>query len=156
MNKEVKAQTWAREILKKEGYNIFANSRNREIVTYRSLHVVMCRKNLKWSLDKIASFYKDNGKKSYDHSTALHAERMFEQYCFYDSNLIETMEFLSALTDGLTDKFISLEVKLGYIDSEFYDSVSGCLNEALELTRLKNQEHIQDELKRKKTERFYA
>jgi len=156
MRSEIKAQTWARSIRKTTGYNVFENTRRREIVTYRSLHVVMCRKNLGWSLERIGKFYRDNGKKSYDHATVLHAERMFEQYCFYDKELMNTMQVLSDMVDDNSIKLSSLQTKLKYIDPEFYDAVDNCMAEAFRLTSLKNEEKIQEDKKRKEEEKLYA
>jgi len=156
MTQEVVAQTWARMIKKSTGKNVFANTRRRDVVTYRSLHVHMCRKTLKWSLQRICDFYKSNGKKSYDHATVLHAQKMFEQYCYYDKELMETMEVLSGITTNDDAILQSLQAKLNYIDPEFYGSISNCMEEAFNLTSLKNQETVQQDIKRKKEEKLYA
>lgn len=156
MRSQIKAQTWARAIKKTTGIDVFQNTRRRDVITYRSLHVVMCRKNLKWSLEKIGKFYMSNGKKSYDHATVLHAERMFEQYCFYDKDLMVTMGILTDMVDDSAAVLHSLQTKLNYINPEFYDAIGECLSSAFEMTSLKNAQDIREEKKRKKEEKYYA
>lgn len=156
MRSEIKAQTWARSIKKTTGIDVFQNTRRRDVVTYRSLHVVMCRKNLKWSLEKIGRFYMSNGKKSYDHATVLHAQNMFEQYCFYDKDLMVTLGVLTDMVDDSAAVLHSLQTKLNYIHPEFYDAIGECLSDAFEMTSLKNAQNIQEEKKRKQEERLYA
>lgn len=156
MKQETQAQIWARGIKKYSGVNVYENTRRRDVVTYRALHVYLLKKHLKWSLSDIARFYQKNGKTSYDHATVLHALNMFDNYCFYDKELIECLTAMSLMIPSDEVKRETLIAKLKYIDEEFYEPIDECMTDAVNMTALKNAEQIQKEKQRKKEEKLYA
>lgn len=67
----------AKKINKEFDINIFANTRKREVVDGRSVFCYIAKHTYGMSLHSIAEYFKRNGK-PYDHSTAVHAIKMFE------------------------------------------------------------------------------
>lgn len=59
------------------GVNIFKNTRKREVVDARSVFCHIARNNYNMGLEAIAEYFERNGK-PYDHSTAVHAIKMFD------------------------------------------------------------------------------
>jgi hypothetical protein len=59
------------------GVNIFKNTRKREVVDARSVFCHIARHNYNMGLEAIAEYFERNGK-PYDHSTAVHAIKMFD------------------------------------------------------------------------------
>jgi len=149
MKEEHKAQLWARFILKNNKVNVFAHTRDRRIVTYRALHVHMLRNVLGWGLEKISRFYKDNGKKSYDHATVLHALKMFDIYCKYDKDLQTTFDLISDQDTDRRFKLQALKSKLDYIDQDYYTHVDECLERWYKQTTKDLEVRLQQERKRK-------
>lgn len=138
MRKELLAQLWARDIKKNRNIDVFESTRRREVVTYRALHVYMLRNNLEWSLMKIRHFYEDNGK-SYDHATALHALKMFEIYCKYDSDLLTEMDTITSSTKNDVIEYGVLKSKLKYIHPSLYKELNELLQPFIERTVKKNK-----------------
>ena len=151
MNKELQAQLWAQDIKKDKGVNVFSNTRRRDVVTYRALHVHLLKNNLKWTLYRIKDFYEANGK-PYDHTTVLHALNMFEIYARYDRNIMVQLAVLGGNMDDNVGKHEMLKAKLNYVDPSLYDRVDETLNELMEDTAKINEE----ELKRSKLEKNVA
>jgi len=85
------AQLYARAIKKLTKIDVFDPSRRQEVVEHRSVLVHILREVEKYSLHKIADFFKMNGKK-YDHSTALFACRQFDMYSKYNPELRKLYE----------------------------------------------------------------
>jgi len=149
MRNEIKAQLWARQIKHIKGIDVFENTRRREIVTYRALHVYMLRNVLAMSLNGIAQFYIKNGKSGYDHATVLHAINMFDSYCYYDKGIIETM---SAMTHDIAEKEVHLELlltKVKYIDTKHYQKINDCIEEAYMETLIENEKRIAQGVQKK-------
>ena len=152
---EITARLWSRGIQKLTGVNVFEETRRRRVVTYRALHVYMLSNTLKWTLQKIRNFYRANGK-AYDHATVMHALKMFDVYCFYDSNIMNVMNALIKLKSDEVSILQGLHSKLNYIDEEFYDNIQLSLNGYIDMTAAKNSKLIEEEKERKKEEKFYA
>ncbi len=74
-----KAITIANRVNKITKENVFDNSRRLNVVEARSLLVFILYKYEKMKLQNIASFLEENGKSS-DHTSVLHALRMFDTY----------------------------------------------------------------------------
>lgn len=153
---QLKAQYWAREFKKEWNINIFDDTRKREVVTARALHVYCCRKILKWTLYQIKDFYNTNGKKSYDHATVLHALRMFDIYCKYDPHLLEMFGKIAKRYTSPEDKLTQLASKLYFINPVFYADIEGCLTNSYEKTIAWNESRLKEDKGRKKIEKTYA
>tara|TARA_R100000951_G_C2621779_1_gene174725 strand:- start:272 stop:730 length:459 start_codon:yes stop_codon:yes gene_type:complete len=149
MRNETRAQLWARNIKKLKGIDVFEDTRRREVVTYRALHVTMCKNTLKWTLTQIAKYYKSNGKSGYDHATVLHALRQFDIYCYYDKGLLDTMTSISGMDAQSSAELSTLVAKLKYIDSEFYSNIAFCIADAYEQTSIKHLKALEKEKKEK-------
>jgi hypothetical protein len=141
MNKNYKAQLWAREIgkwsVKYVGHSIdvFSKSRKMHTVQYRALHIFMLRKYLKFSLYRIRDFYVANGmRESYNHASVLHALNMFEIYKHYDPNLMECLMLIINDHESETDTLRNLQTKLNFIYPAFYTDVIPSINDAYQKT----------------------
>jgi hypothetical protein len=79
------------------GVNIFENNRRRYTIEARSLFTFVLRNHFDMSFHQIKEFYEANGK-SYNHATAIHSLKSFEQHRrysdFLDQWLTEIQLFL--------------------------------------------------------------
>ena len=67
----------AKDIIDISGIDVFDNTRKKEYIQMRSLLTFMLRHHCNMKFKDIRDFYESNGK-SYDHSTAIHSLRAFE------------------------------------------------------------------------------
>lgn len=153
MRKELLAQLWAKDIKRNKGIDVFDSTRKREVVTYRALHVYMLKNTLRWSLHKIKSFYEDNGK-SYDHTTALHALKMFEVYCKYDSELLMQMATITSDRKNDAVEYEILKTKLKYIHPSLYKELNELFQPLIERTIRKNTYELHQDIAKGKEKAY--
>lgn len=153
MNKQYKAQSWARQIKEiseatvGRPVDVFDNSRKRTVVQYRSLHIYMMRKFLKMSLYDIRDFYIANKmSESYNHASVIHAIKMFDLYKHYDPYL---MECLMVIMNGHKDEEETLQnfiAKLNYIHPTFYREIRPIIDMAYDKTAELNIQKIKEKI----------
>ncbi len=149
MNNNYNAQFWSNEIrkwsIKYTGYsvNVYSNSRKREVVYYRALHIYMLHKYLKWGKTYIRDFYISNGKsKSFNHASIIHSLKSFDIYKRYDPNLLECLLVMTRCYTTQENKLNILMTKINYIDPIFYTELQPCIEEAFEKSIKLNEELI--------------
>tara|TARA_B100001175_G_scaffold193890_1_gene164504 strand:+ start:3462 stop:3872 length:411 start_codon:yes stop_codon:yes gene_type:complete len=103
----------AKRINKMTKVDVFDNTRKSKVVEARSLLVFILYKYQKMKLQSIANFLEENGKSS-DHSSVLHALRMFEIYLKTNKRLGQRLTMLTKNirdADNIAKKeFIKLKV----------------------------------------------
>tara|TARA_R110000744_G_scaffold187968_2_gene307312 strand:- start:3632 stop:4171 length:540 start_codon:yes stop_codon:yes gene_type:complete len=75
-------------INKLSGINIFENTRSRKVVEHRALMCFLLRDKINMGWRYIAEFFNDQGKHM-DHSTAIHAVKMYPLYKRHNKMLAE-------------------------------------------------------------------
>ena len=75
-------------INKISGINIYGNTRSRKVVEHRALMCYLLRDKLNMRWRYIAEFFNDQGKHM-DHSTAIHAVKMYSVYKRHNKSLAE-------------------------------------------------------------------
>ncbi len=116
MNKAIKI---AKRINKITKLNVFENTRRIEVVEVRSLLVFILYRYEKMKLHNIASFLEENGKSS-DHSSVLHAFRMFEVYLKGNKKLGKLLTKLTKNTKDVNNqaKREFVKLKVNYLNNE--------------------------------------
>tara|TARA_R100001163_G_scaffold8902_2_gene8651 strand:+ start:6184 stop:6597 length:414 start_codon:yes stop_codon:yes gene_type:complete len=114
----------AKRINKMTKVDVFDNTRKSKVVEARSLLVFILYKYEKMKLQNIASFLEENGKSS-DHSSVLHALRMFEIYLKGNKRLGQR---LTMLTKNIRDvdniaKKEFIKLKVNYLSDKSIDKM---------------------------------
>tara|TARA_R110002096_G_scaffold95721_1_gene214309 strand:- start:915 stop:1463 length:549 start_codon:yes stop_codon:yes gene_type:complete len=115
-------------INKISGVNIYGNTRSRKVVEHRALMCYLLRDKLNIRWRYIAEFFNDQGKHM-DHSTAIHAVKMYPLYRRHNKSLadiegrfvftkkgsgkeINKMTYLENKYDRLESKYLELKDQL--------------------------------------------
>jgi len=115
-------------INKISGVNIYGNTRSRKVVEHRALMCYLLRDKLNIRWRYIAEFFNDQGKHM-DHSTAIHAVKMYPLYKRHNKSLaaiegrfvftnkgsgkeINKMTYLENKYDKLESKYLNLKQQL--------------------------------------------
>mgnify|MGYP003148733747 CR=1 FL=1 len=76
----------AEDIIDISGIDVFKNSRKRTHIEMRSLLTFMLRHHCNMTFHEIKKFYQSKGK-NYDHATALHSLKSFENHRRYNPKI---------------------------------------------------------------------
>jgi len=110
-------------INKISGVNIYGNTRSRKVVEHRALMCYLLRDKLNIRWRYIAEFFNDQGKHM-DHSTAIHAVKMYPLYKRHNKSLAE-IEGRFVFTNKGSGKEIN---KMTYLENKYDKLESKYLN----------------------------
>ena len=114
-----------KQIIKITGVNIFENTRLRRNVELRALVCFVLRNELNYGLQKIAQYFKDNGK-SMHHATVIHLINKYPLYVKYNSDLQELEDCLGVnksklkyKTTKIANKYAELKDRYNYLNFKY-------------------------------------
>tara|TARA_R110002020_G_scaffold38144_3_gene114957 strand:+ start:1907 stop:2368 length:462 start_codon:yes stop_codon:yes gene_type:complete len=120
-----KALNIVNQVNKLAGLDILENTRQREYVEARSLVCFVLRKYLGLGLNRIAKFFKENGKNMH-HATALHLIRNYDIYKLYNKNLEKWFDMIINDIDdvGNENKRILIKHRIKYLTNKDIDDLA--------------------------------
>jgi hypothetical protein len=97
------AATLAKEIQAVTGLDIFRNTRKSDYIEARAIFNFMLYNTYKFRLQRIADFYKMNGK-NMNHATILHSLNNFDVYRRFSNNVNDWLAILERMEIGENSK----------------------------------------------------
>ncbi len=135
------AATLAREIQVVTGLDIFRNTRKSDYIEARAIFNFMLYNTYKFRLQRIADFYKMNGK-NMNHATMLHSLNNFDVYRRFSNNVNDWLGILEKMEIGENSKKDLMKQFINFLDEDnlnkSYDFMKDLYYKQEELEKVKN------------------
>lgn len=121
--RELEAQTLARAIKLRTEINVFEKTRRAENVYCRSVFNNILKTKHNWGLTRIATFYKNNGYKSYDHATVFHSLKRYNDYVTQYPELTMFLDGIDEAYNNRDSRLTDICQKLPYVEEDVLSTI---------------------------------